>query len=134
MPFPELSSYEILSVSTSASMEEIMKAYQKALQERRFPPEQISQAFNELRNPQKRAEYEFLIRCHLRGEREVREIMAGLPEPDFISDAPPVKISPLAMQSNDRDFGEIPDHKMELATVNFDDAAAAMIPPVKLPS
>jgi DnaJ-class molecular chaperone len=59
------SPYDILDISPAADAGEIMKAYQRALKARRFPPATIARAFGDLRNPRKRAAIDLLTFCRL---------------------------------------------------------------------
>ena len=59
------SPYDILDLSPAADAGEIMKAYQRALKARRFPPATIARAFGDLRNPRKRAGIDLLTFCRL---------------------------------------------------------------------
>ncbi|WP_433786224.1 hypothetical protein ACQPX6_06190 [Actinomycetospora sp. CA-101289] len=51
---PAPSPYRILGVTSAASPDEVRRAYARALKERRHPREQITAAFNRLRDPRRR--------------------------------------------------------------------------------
>ena len=63
MTLADPSPYDILDLSPAADAGEIMKAYQRALKARRFPPATIARAFGDLRNPRKRAAVDLMTFC-----------------------------------------------------------------------
>ena len=60
MPFPDQSPYDLLGVGPQASPDEITSAYRRALKERADSPQRLTYAYNELRNPRRRLEWDLL--------------------------------------------------------------------------
>ena len=86
MPFPEISPYEVLEFSPTASLNDILKAYQLAIKKKRYPSAKITQAFNELKNTRKRAEHDLLTFSSLGDSSQVQQLIANLPPARFISE------------------------------------------------
>jgi curved DNA-binding protein CbpA len=86
VPFPEFSPYEILGVPPSAGADEITAGFRRALAERRHDRRAVSQAYNELRNPRRRAEHDLLAQHDPAGTLD--EVFAGLGDDSFLDPDP----------------------------------------------
>ena len=84
MPFPEHSPYEILDVPSSATLPQLMKAYQTAIKQKRFPTATVFQAFQQLKNARARAEHDLLELGQLGDPTQVRAALDGLPRQPFL--------------------------------------------------
>jgi curved DNA-binding protein CbpA len=94
VPFPDLTPYELLEISPSATLPEIIQAYQKAVRNKHYPVPRLTQAMNDLRNPRKRGEYDLLTISNLGDSRPIQQQMGNLPSFQFVSDS----ISPLQVK------------------------------------
>lgn len=134
MPFPDASPYQILEISPSASLAEIMKGYQNALRKKRYPRARVTQVFNELRNVRKRAEHDLLTFCNIGDIQHVKQLLANLPKYPFV----PTSVMPLPIQivqplederGVNEDFLPIPDCEPEFQqTTALSEPHSVLIP------
>jgi hypothetical protein len=139
MPFPEHSAYALLGVSPTATVPEIMQAYQRALRARRHPASLLTRAFNELRSPRRRLEHDLLSYGERDGADAVRALFAALPPERFLPDQ---TVQPLpadvlllldpAVVARDRRPVPEPDGEL-LASPRFA-ATPAVLPPLEFPA
>ena len=137
MPYPSVTPFDVLGVSSSASLKEIMQAYQKALRQRRYPPTQVAQAFNELRNARKRSEHTLLIITDQADGRAVSDILAGLGAPAFVSDEPapvPISLPPVSESDFADDFRPLPDPAQSFLPWPGEPDVGAVLPNLPSPS
>lgn len=129
----EMSPYEILEIQPSATNAEVITAYQRALKQRRYPANRVTQAFNELRNPRRRAEHDLLVFSDLGEHAAIAQAFAGLPPPAFVPrEALPVKM-PISLPEADElaaEELEIPECPVELATGDAFAVNTAVLPPI----
>lgn len=132
-----VSPYEILGITPSASNADIMRAYQPALRQQRYAPAEVTRAFNELRNPGRRFEYDLFELCHLGDVAAVHEALQQLPATEFLPLEVDQLSSALAFVANPdmtADFGALPDCPMELID-NFDfPPGEAVLLPIPFPA
>lgn len=139
MPFPTTSPYEILELAPSATLKEIMRAYQAALRRKKYSPAQITHAFNELKNPRKRAGHDLLEIGQPSEPAALKASMAALPRPTFISaEQCPVRaprfrdvVGALDVRA---DFVDVPGCPVELAVPPTRDAGEPPLPPIRFPA
>ncbi len=140
MPFPKASPYDVLEISPSANLKEIMTGYQQALKKRRYPPNKVVKAFNELRNTRKRGEHDLLEFCRLGDTSELQKWTASLPPTTFI----PTEVSPLPLTNTQMmtpsmadlaaDFEEVPECPLQFKSSNRYENLYAVLPPISFPA
>lgn len=118
MPFPDASPYQILEISPSAGLAEIMKGYQNALRKKRYPAARVTQVFNELRNVRKRAEHDLLTFCSGSDLKPVKQLLENLPKHQFVTTSVTPLPIPIVRSLEGKggiheDFLPIPDCKPE---------------------
>jgi muconolactone delta-isomerase len=84
MPYSPDTHYVVLNVSPSTTSDELKAARDRAIRLRAYPVPKVMQAFNELRNPRKRAEVDLLIITDLGDEKELENILLQIPSFDFL--------------------------------------------------
>jgi curved DNA-binding protein CbpA len=91
------SPYTVLGITTSATLPEVLKAYQQALRARAYPAQEVTQAFHALRDTRKRIEYDLFELFLPSDVSEVRQILENLPPLDVVPrdvDPLPIDVSP----------------------------------------
>lgn len=133
---PATSPYEILNVSPAATVSEIMSAYQRALREQRYSRAEVTFAFNELRNPRRRIEYDLKVFCDLGDADQIRHVLDVIPAMPLL----PTVEGPLhvAVAGSDKDsiqddFLPVPDVPPQFQASTADEALLAVLPPIPLP-
>ena len=138
MPFPSPSPYDILGISPSAKECELKLAYQRAVKERRYAPGTIAQAFNDLRNPLKRAEIDLLVIRGVAQPQGLSELLERQCSLDAFIGTPPAlpisiavtSIGPGGPQPLD---GDMPETTSPLIQPDDVDPAWRDLPPVPFP-
>lgn len=127
---PAPSPYEVLGVHQSATQAEIRTAYQEALRARTHSRPQVTQAFNQLRNPQNRLAADLL-------EPPPEPVPAPEPARRAFVDAASAPlpgwtslIAPGAAATATREIGEPPDG---FRPPRLDGPSAAVLPPTEFP-
>ncbi|HID62869.1 MAG TPA: hypothetical protein EYP49_09060 [Anaerolineae bacterium] len=134
MPYPKEFPYDLLEVSPNASLREIMAAYPKALAKNRERAGEVQHAFNELRNPEKRLEYDALLYHAIGGEAEAEQFAQEYGEQTYIPStlAPlPVKPALTDLRNDDyqEDFTEITYRRVKISTTaRYDNPAWGLLP------
>jgi curved DNA-binding protein CbpA len=139
MPFSTESPYDILEVLPSASLNEILKAYQQALKKKKHPPPKLNQALNDLKNPGKRAEHDLLVFASFGDSTQVREMLANLPPAQYV----PGELDPLPLTSAitalgageyTDDFKPVPDSPFQFQISTEYESLSAVMPLITIPT
>ena len=139
MPFPSTTPYDILEVAPTATLNDIMQAYQQALRRRKFSAPQITQAFNDLRNARRRAEHDLLVLTRLGDQIEAAQYMRALRVPPVIQEyTTPIPVS-VALTDIGRpptldDSRAIPQSPLQFSLSAAHENLGEVLPPLPYPS
>ena len=133
---PAVLPYEVLNISPAATVSEIMSAYQRALREQRYSRAEVTLAFNELRNPRRRVEYDLKLYCDLGDADQIRQVLEVVPAMPLLPSVEgllPIAVAGIDGQSIQDDFLPVPDLPLQFQDSNADGAVLAVLPPIPLP-
>jgi hypothetical protein len=137
MAFPNESPYDILEISPSARLQEIMKAFADAQRLRRHTAPKLTQAFNNLRNPRKRAEHDLFVFMNLGDTATIDSFMASIAKPALVeATLEPIPISPLLpiLQAPlSQEFTPLPPSEIALQNTSVFDQLELTLPPLTFP-
>ena len=85
MPYPQQTPYDILEVTPSISRDQLTKAYVQAQKSRKYPPNKLAKAYNDLRNGRKRLEADLFVLSNSGDLEELKKFVEGLPPCEYIS-------------------------------------------------
>ncbi len=137
MPYPAVSPYDVLDVPPDVDVTQLMVAYRRAVQARKFPPNMIAQAFADLRNARKRAEHDLLVVVTKDISRMSEQILADLPElslPPMSVTPIPLVLPPLTVDDAENDFRELPKTPQEIRSWPDTPKFGSVLPPLQLPT
>ena len=132
-----ISPYEILAISPSATATDMVEAYRRALKQQRYSPVEVTRAFNELRNPRLRMEYDLWTFCHLGDIGAVRKLLTNLPERGFLAatvDPLPLPLHDPFRAAVDEDFVAIPDCPLSFRSSERFRMQESALPPIQIPT
>jgi len=93
MPYSQLTPYDILEIPPSVTRDQLKKAYEQAMRRRKYPPNKVTKAYNDLRSGRKRLEIDILLLSQSGDPHELVKFVQQLPPCEFIS----ANIAPLLL-------------------------------------
>ncbi|WP_042396480.1 hypothetical protein [Streptacidiphilus carbonis] len=141
MPLSGPSPYEILGVDSTAGSAELKAAQARAIRERKHRPNEVAQAAAQLRNPEKRLEWDLLEHLPPQTTEGLDAAFAPvaaeqpLPEPDPFAMPPASALLVLREQDLLAEWSELPPEAgVEALRVPAPyRAGTAVLPPVEIP-
>ena len=85
MPYSQLTPYDILEVTPAIARDQLKKAYEQAIRRRKFTPNKVTKAYNDLRSSRKRLEIDIFLLSQSGDPRELAKCVEQLPPCEFIS-------------------------------------------------
>jgi hypothetical protein len=120
--------YRVLDVDPSASQAEVRKAYQEALRARAFSRQEITQAFNQLRNPRSRLDADLVELPSTAGPEQV-DVRSGRSPVDAAAAAFPAWRD-LVVPGAPGPWPEVAAPSEPFLAAGTDRPSAAVLPPV----
>jgi len=131
-----LSPYQVLGVDQSADQQAIRAAYQAALRARKHPRQQVTQAFNQLRNPQHRLAFDLLEPPYTDADG-VRDVLGQRPGQQATPHAVPLPAwTSLVVPGVDErvtPWPAVPAPRGEFDPAGVEGPSAAVLPPIEFP-
>lgn len=93
MPYSQLTPYDILEITPAISRDQLKKAYEQAIRRRKYTPNKLTKAYNDLRSGRKRLEVDIFLLSQSGDPRELVQFVEQLPPCQFI----PPDLAPLPL-------------------------------------